>query len=198
MTQEEFDRTFNIYRPTEQDLDALFGEDRPTAVKTLTNMLHKASTQATTIASHLIAHELQQLKSQLNPALQFVQERQMEQMKTRFFKQNPDLEGLEPLLVLIRDQMVAQGRQFGTEDEAFKAVAEEARKHMEAIPGLKTAKPGQGAAQAAQGQSQNQQQSGQPARRMPALSGGQGQSGAGDSSASSGGKRMNAAQRIFG
>lgn len=191
LTQEEFNKMFNVYSPSEEELMILFGDDKKAAVQMLGHMLASTSKQATTIASHLIAHELQSLRQQFQPALSMAEERQMEKMKTEFFEQNADLKGYEPLLVLIRDQFVAKGVSFPTKEAAFKAVADEARKQIEAIPGLKG-----GAATA--GQAAGQQQAAQTGSRMPVLSGGKGQSGAGDTGASSGAGKMNTAQRIFG
>ena len=198
MSQEEFDKAFNIYRPNADLWKALRGDDEAAAVDALTQMLHGSARQATTIASHLLAHEMKQLQTLIQPAIAMAQERQMEQLKNEFFELHADLKGYEPLLVLIRDQFVAKGIQFNTKEEAFKAVAEEAQKHIEKIPGLKHgANNGQGAAG---GDAGGQQNGGQPAGgRMPVLSGGKGQSGAGDGGQASGGRNQKStAERIFG
>lgn len=199
MSQEEFDKTFNIYKPSPETWRAIRGEDEGQAIEALTTMLHGAAKQATTIASYLLNHEVQQLKDFIQPAIQMAQEKQLEAMKVEFFEKNQDLKGLDPLLVLIRDQFVAKGTKFKTKDEAFKAVAEEARKQIEAIPGLKAANAANLAAagQNTQQGQQGQQTSQQTARKMPALSGGQGQRGAGDTGATSGAGAKSTAERIF-
>lgn len=192
MTQEEFDKMFNIYRPNEELLARVLGEDKAQAVQAVQEMLHGAARQATTIASHLVQNEVQQLRQLIAPALAIAEEKQMEAMKVEFFEQYKDLKGMEPILVLIRDQFKGQGRTFKTKEEAFKAVAEEARKQIEAIPGLKAAS----VASAAAG---SQQQTQGQASKMPGLSGGKGQSGAGDGGAASGSSgKKSTAERIFG
>lgn len=190
MSQEEFDQMFNIYRPNKEVWAAIRGEDEGAALQALTTMLHGSAKQATTIASHLIQNELAQLKQILQPALAMAEERTQTTLKEEFFKAHPDLKGLEPILVLIRDKMIASGRRFKTKEEAFKAVAEEAKAQVAAIPGLRQNGAAAGGAPAGQ-------PAGQTAR-MPSLSGGKGQAGAGDASGSTGGAKTSTAKKIFG
>jgi hypothetical protein len=131
----------------------------------------------------------------MQPALQMAEERNMEKLKTEFFEKHEDLKGYEPLLVLIRDQFVAKGIQFKTKEEAFKAVADAAREHIQKIPGLQGG-AGSGTSNGA-GSSKLDGKAGNS--RMPNLSEGKGQSGAGDqggASHKSGSKST--AERIFG
>ena len=195
VTQEEFDKMFNIYRPTEQLLAYLRSDDPKVVIAAYQELAHGAARQAVTIASHLIANQIAEIRGQFQPAMDMAQERAMEQAKTEFFEKNPDLKGLDPLLVLIRDQMVAKGVKFKTKEEAFKAVADEARKQMEALPGLRTGANGGAGGAGAAGQG-----AGNPPSRMPTLSGGKGSGGAGDGAAASGGagNKPNTAKRIFG
>lgn len=195
VSQEEFDKMFNIFRPSEQLLTELRSDDPKVAMSAYQTMAHAAAKQAVTIASHLVANQIAEIRAQFQPAMSMAQERAMEQMKTEFFTEHPDLKGLDPLLVLIRDQFVANGVKFKTKEEAFKAVAAEARKQMEALPGLKNGSANGSGNGAAAGQG-----GGNPPRQMPALSGGKGSGGAGDTGAAAGGggNKVSTAKRIFG
>lgn len=193
MTQEQFDKMFKIFRPTTEQWQALRGDDEQAALGALTEMLQGGSTQAVTIATHLLTHEMEQMRQQFAPAMKMAQERELEALKVEFFKQNEDLKGMDPLLELVRDQFVAKGMKFKSKDEAFKAVADAARAQIEKIPGLKN---GIANIPANNGGGQG---TGQPGTKMPALSGGKGQTGAGDGGASSGSAgRKSTAERIFG
>jgi len=184
LTQEEFDKTFNIVRPTKDQWEALRGEDEAAALSALTNMLHGTSKQAVTLAQYALQQEVQKLTQQFAPALQYAQAQEMERMKGEFFEQYPDLKGYEPLLTEIRDRLVAQGTQFPDKATAFKTVAEEAKKVLAKLPGAQAAgQPG----------AQPQQRAG----TMPALSG-KGNVGAGDRPPSGSNSKEARVKSLFG
>lgn len=192
MTEEEFNKLFNIVNPSEDQLGAIFGEDKKVALATLRELLHGTARQATTLAAFHLTQELQKIQQMVQPALKLAETQELDKLKGEFFEFAPDLKGLEPLLLEIRNSFIAQGKQFDNKDSAFKAVAEAARGILAKIPGYQVGQSGQsgnGNSGAGQGQ-QRQQQS----TRMPALSGkGQGGGTTGGSSAT-----KSTAERIFG
>lgn len=173
MTEEEFRRVFNVYNPDKALFDAMGWEMTPEKVAILTQAFQGSARQAATMAAYQLEAYKQEIAKRLAPIAAYMEEAQMEKQKSRFLSKYPDLKGLEPLLVRIKDSFIREGRRFKTEDEAFQAVAEAAREVKQQIL---SANGG-----AAVGQSQTQRQP-TSSQRMAPLSGG-GQGGAGDSGA---------------
>lgn len=191
MTQEEFDKMFNVFKLPADFLTQLRHEDPVVATGALTTMIQGIVRQAATLSAFHTTQELQKLQGQLSPALEFVQTQQMDRLKNEFFEAYPNLKGLEPLLLQIRDSLIKEGKNFKSKEDAFKAVAERAQEILSKIPGYtggNTTNNAGGQQQQASGQQQT--------RRMPSLSG-QGQGGgAGGGKGSAGPKST--AERIFG
>jgi len=177
-TQEELDQLFNVYKPAAEHLVALGIEPTPERIKVVGDWLQGASKQAASVASFQLAHVVGQLKQelaqQLGPVMAFYQQQAAEGMKQRFYGKYPNLKGIEPLLLRIKDSFTLQQRKFKTEDEAFKAVADEALATLSSV-GVTLGADGANNG----GASPQQNQNGLRPSRMPALSGG-GQGGAGD------------------
>lgn len=186
MTEQEFNRLFNVYQPTPELWQALRGDDPATAVQALSTMLQGAVKQAATLAAFHTQQELQRVQEMVQPALSMARERQNEQMKTEFFGQYPDLKGYEPLLLQVRDALLSQGLGNLSKEKAFETVAQRTREILQKIPGL------QQGGQAGQTQQAGGRQASTAKRQMPTLSG----KGQGTSAGSAPAKTT--AERIFG
>lgn len=184
-TEEELNQLLNIFKVDAAALQAM-GIENPTEqqVAFYNNVVQGTAKQAVTLASYGFAHELNQLKAQYAPIVDFFRQQQMEAMKDRFFQKFPGLTGMEPLLIKIRDHIIASGRKFKDETEAFQAVHDEAiatAKQLGLDVSKFTAQPAAGAAPAGGAQT-----SAQPTpSTMPTLSRG-GQGGAGEAGAGGG------------
>lgn len=172
-TEEDYKRMFNIFQATPEDLQVLGIEASPDKAVHFNNMLQAVAKQAVTLAAYQMAVENKKIQEAINPLRSYMQEQAEAGMRQRFFQKNPDLEGLDLLLTKIRDSYVREGRTFGTEDEAFQAVATEARAIITQARG--GAAPTQGAPAGAVRPATTPK----PARQMTTLSRG-GQGGAGD------------------
>jgi len=186
MTQEEMDKMFNVFRPSPDLIKALREGDEAAALAAVTQMTHGSVRQALTLAAYQMQQEMSKFRQMVEPAMQYAYEQQMEKMKTEFFTQHPDLKGYDPILTAIRDRFIAEGRKFKDKGEAFKAVAEEAKKVLSTLPGYKPGEANSGGQGAA---------GGQQAGAMPSLAGGRGGAGAGDRGSSGG--QQTTAKRIF-
>jgi hypothetical protein len=197
-TQEDFVRTFQVFQPTPEVLASVGLPNTPEAAVAFGNISNAIVRQAVTMA----AYQMEKLKADLEakyeakfadyePARAMAQERQAEKMREEFLALNPDLQGYEPLLLEIRDRLAGQGIRFKTKDEAFKAVAEHARKLISTIPGLS----------ANGGNAQQPQTQSTPtttgASRMSGLSG-SGQGGVGGSRSNGAGGKKSTAEQLFG
>lgn len=182
LTEDELNKMFNVYKASEAQILALGLEVTPERIAVMNEMLQGAARQAASVSSFHTAQLMEQLreeiKTQFNPVAAFVQQQHAEQMKARFYTAYPNLKGLEPLLVKIRDSFMQQGKRFASEAEAFKAVAEEAQKDIKSMGMTLPTAQGGGGNEAPATNTNGRRSSG-----MPTLSGG-GQGGAGDSARS--------------
>jgi hypothetical protein len=190
LSEEEFNKMFNVVKPTAEQWQAVRGDDPEAALRALTDLLHGSAKQAATLAAFHTMQEVQKIQQMLQPALKMAQAQELNQMKEEFFVAYPNLKGLEPLLMQIRDSFIVQKRIFDTKEAAFKAVAEEAQNLLSKIPGYQQGGNSNGAG-GQSGQPQKQQQG----RQMPTLSG-KGQGGGAGGSGSAGPKST--AEKIFG
>lgn len=175
LTEADVDKMFNVYKVAEPVLAQLGLEATPERVAVMNQILQGVAKQAQTVAAFQANYVRQQLEQQFAPVLQFIQQQRLSEMKSRFFVKHPNLTGYEPLLVRIKDSFVAQGRSFNNEDEAFKAVSEEAYTLLKGMG----VDPDKQQTQQGQQQQANGQQQQTTTSQMTTLSGG-GQGGAGD------------------
>lgn len=187
-TQEEFEKMFNVVKPSRDQWAAVRGDNEEQALAALTQLLQGAVKQASTIASYQMATELEELRKQFNPALSYAQEQETIKLKEEFLTAYPDLKGMDPLLYTIRDQFILNKRTFPNKEAAFKAIAETAQGMLKNIPALGGGgQPTGGGAPAAV--------TAPTTLAMPTLSG-RGVSGAGDGGASN--PKVSTTKRIFG
>ena len=126
-TQEDFDKTFNVYKPTAQEItDVLAGGDG--AITALNRIVAGIVKQATTMAALHQAQLLEDFeKNKLAPLSDVHKdylERQTEKVKGAFFTKYPELKPHETLVIAVGTQLQQQGFK-GTPEDAFKAVAEQ-------------------------------------------------------------------------
>jgi len=169
MTQEEFDQRFNVFKPTNEMIEAIRagGEN---ALAAMAQMAQGINRQATTLMGYQLQLELQKLKQELGgqiaPVSQFMQEQQRQALKKEFLDTHPELADYEILGEKIVAEFQAQGKKFSTKEEAFKAVAEGIKQTLTKI-GV-TPKPRSQNGAAANGSGQQTKST----SRMSTLSGG--------------------------
>jgi hypothetical protein len=129
-SQEEFDKMFNVYKPTTQDVaDLLAGGEQ--AIGAIQRLLHGAVRQSTTMSSLAYQQMMEEFKQKeiedrFGPVHADFVARQTEKVKQDFFKAYPDLKEQEELVVAIGTQLQAQGFK-GTPEQAFAEVAKQAK-----------------------------------------------------------------------
>ncbi len=163
-SQEDFDKTFNVYKPSAQDVtDMLAGGEG--AIAALNRIQAGFMKQAMTMAALHSQSLLEQFEREKLGGLSEVQkdylERQTEKVKGQFFTAFPHLKQHETLVVAVGTQLQQSGFK-GTPAEAFQAVATQ----VEAI--LKTAGV-QPTGVAGQGQAQQPAAGAQPSHQMASL-----------------------------
>lgn len=184
MSQEDFDRAFNVVKVTPQSVAKLrlalaAADDGAEAAGILQDFLYGAVKQAVTMVNYQQALLKEELTGTIQPVLSHYQQQKMAEAKQEFFKKFPDLQGYEPITENVVAQMQAQGWK-GSKDEAFAEVEKRTRELLKKIPGLN----GQAAATTTGAQAPQQQQS-----RMSTLTGGGQGAGATSGAASGGSKR---------
>lgn len=141
MTQEEFEKRFNVVKVQPDVIETLLDNEKdiPSKVAALQELLHGTARMATTIAAYQMAAMRQELEQRMTPALTLVEQQREEALANKFFESYPDLKEYRPLLVMVRDQLVKEGRSFATVEEAFKEVATRANAVLKSIPGAQQA-----------------------------------------------------------
>lgn len=190
-TQEDFDKLFNVWKPTPDLIKAIREGDEQAALVALANMGSGVQKQAVTIASLLVQDVRDQLIEQFTPYMNYVKQDHETKLWTEFIsmEENKDLKGFEPLLKVVVAHMKDEfkGKTLSKE-EGFKALADRARAMIKSLPGA------QSQAQGAAGQ---QTQTTQQGKKMPPLSSG-GQAGSGGANAASGTSKKSPAHAVFG
>lgn len=178
MTQEQYDKQFNIFRTTPQHIEALQAGGEH-AVAAMEDIVSGIALQANTQAQFMIQQTMDQYNQSLQPYIQMAQQAQADQKAESFFQQNPQLTGQDALITaVINTPEIQQMKQAGQNYETISAaVAERATAMLTQIrdSGGAQGAGGQQGAQVPQ-QGQNQQAITQPnGSRMPRTSvGGQG------------------------
>lgn len=195
MTTEDFEKSFNVFKPTPEMLAKVGLPATPEGAEIFRNeVVMPIVRQAVTMS----AYQMEKLKADLTsefkkelssyePARQLAEERAMEKVKEQFFKAHPDLREFEPLVIVARDRLKGQGTTFKTVDEAIKAVADETRSLLATIPNVQ--RNGEANSQTTQSNGAHKTHS------MSALSGA-GQGGAGGSRGAT--KPKSVAEELWG
>lgn len=195
MTPEEMERQFNIVKPTEQDVSAIFAGGTA-AVDTLQRLLHGSAKMATTISMFAVKGMMekfrQEIGAQLQPVQQSAQKQLMDHHTTQFYGKFPELapdatsgRDYTPILMSAYNHLEKSGFR-GTPEQVYQKVAEEAKR-------LITAVNPQAFAASQNGQVPRQQVQQQGASRMAALPT---SAGSGGATSPAGGKGI--AEKLFG
>lgn len=163
LTQEEYDRIFNVWQPNTELLEQLRSEDKPTALKALAALRDGLIKQASTIAEARLQNLVKEMREkELAPLSAFYQEQQNIALEREFFAEHKDLEPFKEVVDAVSAKVFSDGKKY-SKTEAFNMAASASRevvKRMLAASG---------------GKLPNGSSSGGTGRRMSTLtSGGQG------------------------
>lgn len=147
VSEEDFNKMFNVVRLDPARAAQILGIGDPTGmnpeqVTHLNQFAHDVVRQAVTMAAFQMQQMQRQIEEQFRPALTRAQVEAEREAKSEFFEKNPALKDYEPLLVEIKERLVAQGFK-GTKEQWFSTLAGEANKVLAKVPGLKVSNPGQ-------------------------------------------------------
>jgi len=197
-TQEDFDRTFKVFKPTAKMLaslkKAIADGDEGEGLAALNELAHGVYQQSATMAAYLVQKMQNDFEPRLAPLQAMYQKHQEDQLWSRFQEKNPDLKGQRQMVEVVTRKLFESGFQ-GNEEEAFQLVADQTRIMFQQMFG-DSWKDMIGKTQTQQQQTQAQSAQRTSASRMSTLSGG-GQVGAGDGSARSNGKNRPAGMEVF-
>jgi len=188
MTQEEFNRHYGLPTVDAATYEAILGTgpDKPERAQALQALFHQSTRAAVLMAQEIVNNHIQSLRGDLNPVFAAHQAQREAAIANKFFGKYPEFKGEESLINEIKDAFIARKANFASEDEAFNAVATQARQII-----ARFRQPA-AAAQPAGGQTKPNGGSGQPpARTMtPSSQGGRGGTGVAASKST--------AEQIFG
>lgn len=196
-TQEDFDKAFNVWKPSKQHFQQLkramaAAEDDPTAEQEVLGILAEmaggAARQGVTISAYHMQQQMEQLEQRLAPAIAFIQRAQEAELKQEFYAQHKDLVPYEAVVTMIVNQRQAKGQLAKTKEEAFKQVSEEARQIVQQLAKAN----GQGTQSAAAGTQQTHS-----TNRMSTVSAGGQSATAGAAGNAGNGKPKSAGLAVF-
>lgn len=146
-TQEDFDKAFQVFQATPEMITQLLAGGEG-ALKVFHSIRDGLVRQAVTMASYVIQDQLERYQQEFNPKFsnveKYVSERQMKELYDEFYSENKDLKPYNTLVETAVQQLKAEGVQFKTKAEGFKAAAERARQLLKSIPGLNLTSPDDG------------------------------------------------------
>lgn len=182
-TAEELDLKFSVIRLKPEDMAKL--GLAPEAAPVLEGLLHAAAKMGASVAQHHTESQVTAVRETFRPALTYTQQQAAVQLENDFYTQHADLKEYKPLVIAVQAQLSQTGFR-GSREQAFAAVATNAKALLAKVQGSggATTVAGAGTQQLPVGQQQQQQtQLGQQpvdpqtSHRMSTLSGG-GQGGA--------------------
>lgn len=177
LTEEEYNRAFNVYQPDEQLINDLRSEDPKVAVRAITKLRDGLIRQAMTMAETRVQMIRDQLLNEhITPINTYVTEQQAASFRSDFFRKYPDLEPYETIVDAVAAKLQQNGFTASSRDDAFKRYASESKRAVQVLL-AKANKTGQGKTGSAP----------QGGKRMSTLSGG-GQGGSSRPGAAAGAK----------
>lgn len=127
LSQEEYDRLFNVWKPQTALLKDLRSEDEAVQMKALVELRDGLVRQSSTIAEARLQHLLGELRTKdITPLQSFIQEQQNQALQTEFYTKNKDLEPYSEIVDAVSTKVFADGKKHGKE-EAFKLAADASR-----------------------------------------------------------------------
>jgi hypothetical protein len=102
-------------------------------VQIFNDLRDRLMNQATTYSQLLTEKMRMDLDAKYEPVIKAQQQQAQAQIRDRFFKTHPTLKPFGQLMPIAAQNVVNSGKQFGTEAEEFKAVAQEAEKLIKTV-----------------------------------------------------------------
>lgn len=121
LSPEEIDKQLNVFRANEELVSKILGGG-PEAAKAFQLAIDGAVRHAVTVAGVLHKQELDKFNGRVNPYIEFAQQVQAQQARANYLTDNPQHEGLEPLVEQVSKDMLAEGFK-GSQKQVFAEVA---------------------------------------------------------------------------
>jgi len=129
MSDEQFKQTFNIYEANERAFEETFGvKPTPAQLTSYNQHLQAVAKQAVTINRYLMDQKLSEIRNQIQPVQQTIEQQKAQQYFNEFTTEYPGLKDYGPLLKEITDAAQARGMRFNSVGEAKTFVAAQAAK----------------------------------------------------------------------
>jgi len=159
MSQEEFNKTFNVLNVDAKGFQDMFGfaPENAQQIANVNNAFQGAVKQAVKMATYLAGQEVAKLRTELTgqvaPIVNQQKNNRENALRQGFVAANADLKDYMPLVETIAKQMVTEGRKFQNETQLFSEVA----KHVRGLLRMPTAQAAQGTVQTPQSQPNTRQ-----------------------------------------
>lgn len=145
LTQDEINELWAVYDPKKTKADFMkkffrlnddaTPEQEKEAEALFYEMRDGITKQAVTGARHFMAIELDKMAKKFDPILQYVDKRQTEDLRERFFKGYESLADPKYKTIIDLQAKILKDKKFETEDDYFKALAEGAAENISAATG---------------------------------------------------------------
>src|ERR1043165_1990693 len=153
ITQEQFDKMFNVFKADETLVKRLTSEVPAERIQAITDLRDGLIKQAMTMAEYRVKQHLDHLVSErIIPIQSYVSERQAADFHSEFYEKNPDLKPYELIVDAVSTKLTQKGFTAATRDEVIKRFATGAGAAVKAMTGQPTtATAGGGAGNGAPG-----------------------------------------------
>lgn len=153
MSQEQFNKMFNVWQPSADFLAQLRHEDPATALKAMEQLRDNVIRQALTLAEYRIQQHLEKtqkdFESRLEPLSSYVTERQATDFRDTFFQKYPELEKYEKIVEAVSIKLQNAGFKGKTRDEVMAKYADEAKLVLKDVLSTDAANAGKNGGQSA-------------------------------------------------
>ena len=137
--QEDFDKAFQVFNASPELVQELLsgGDGALSAMSKLRDGLVK---QAVTMASYIVQDQLEKYdlknRPQFDSVHKYVSEKQAKELYDDFYAKNKELQPYDTVVQTAVQQLKAEGMQFKTKEEGFKAAAARTKAILKTIPGI--------------------------------------------------------------
>lgn len=132
LSDDEFNQMFGVVKLNEQDFAAIIGfaPEKPEQVAALNAAFQKLNAQSVKMANYMADQKIKALEekfsSQVSPIVERTKQEAEQKVESMFFEEYPGLKDYRPLLVEIKDSIVAKGTKFNSAEELINFVATKA------------------------------------------------------------------------
>lgn len=136
LTEEQFEKMFNVFKGDENLVKALTDESPAVRIKAISTLRDGLIKQAMTMTEYRMKQHLDKLVAErVEPLQTYVSQRQATEFRDDFFKKYPDLTKYELIVEAVSNKLQAKGFQAESREKVMERFATDARAAVKALLG---------------------------------------------------------------